>query len=327
VDAIAVLALVVTIGAVAAYFAIRAARVQRRNDRLEEQIVEVEKMKKNFISHVSHELKAPLASMQETTHLLLEQIPGPLTEKQRRLLDLNLQSGKRLAQMIGNILDLSRLEAGTVGYDMQHCDIAELMHHTILELNSQARERSLRILTEIQPDPVLVNCDPNRMVQLFTNLLENAIRFSKKGGAVGVRVKIVQQLPSMPKPLPAASNSGAGFALIAISDSGPGIDDAQKETVFSKFHQAKQGKKSHGESLGLGLAISRALVTAHHGEIWVENNRPEGAVFFVALPAVAGERLTHSPSTSRTPSGPQSHGRLPDRSTEYGSILPTNDRR
>ncbi len=76
-------------------------------------------MKKNFISHVSHELKAPLASMQETTHLMLEQIPGPLTEKQKRLLDLNLQSGKRLAQMIGNILDLSRLEAGIVEYDIQ----------------------------------------------------------------------------------------------------------------------------------------------------------------------------------------------------------------
>src|SRR5438045_6692754 len=98
-------------------------------------VVEVDEMKKNFISHVSHELKAPLASMQETTHLILERIPGPLTDKQKRLLDLNLQSGKRLAQMIGNILDLSRLEAGIVEYDMQSADVEDLMHNVGTELS------------------------------------------------------------------------------------------------------------------------------------------------------------------------------------------------
>src|SRR5207247_5638982 len=92
-------------------------------------LVEIDQMKKNFISHVSHELKAPLASMQETTHLMLERIPGPLTDKQKRLLDLNMQSGKRLAQMIGNILDLSRLEDGIVEYEMQRCDLAYLMNN------------------------------------------------------------------------------------------------------------------------------------------------------------------------------------------------------
>src|SRR5437667_9305793 len=127
-------------------------------------LVEVDQMKKDFISHVSHELKAPLASMQETTHLILERIPGPLTDKQKRLLDLNLQSGKRLAQMIGNILDLSRLEAGIVEYDMQASDIADMMHNVVLELSPQAREKSLRLLTDIQREPLMVDCDPNRMV-------------------------------------------------------------------------------------------------------------------------------------------------------------------
>src|SRR5678815_513052 len=111
----------------------RLLRLKRENGRMVARLVELDQMKKNFISHVSHELKAPLASMQETTHLLLERIPGPLTEKQKRLLDLNLQSGKRLAQMIGNILDLSRLEAGVVDYDIQSADIAELMHNVVLE--------------------------------------------------------------------------------------------------------------------------------------------------------------------------------------------------
>src|SRR4026208_386236 len=128
------------------------------NRRMLGRMEEVDQMKKNFISHVSHELKAPLASMQETTHLLLEGIPGPLTDKQTRLLDLNLQSGKRLAQMIGNILDLSRLEAGTVDYDMQPSDIADLMHNVVLELSDEARRKSLRILTNIQRTPLIVEC-------------------------------------------------------------------------------------------------------------------------------------------------------------------------
>src|SRR5262244_520543 len=139
------------------YLGYRLLQLNRENQRIIERLVEVDETKRNFISHVSHELKAPLASMQETTHLLLEQIPGPLTDKQRRLLDLNLQSGKRLARMIGNILDLSRLEAGIVEYDMQSCDLADLIHSVVMELSSQAREKSLRMLMDIQREPLLVN--------------------------------------------------------------------------------------------------------------------------------------------------------------------------
>jgi two-component system, NtrC family, sensor histidine kinase GlrK len=264
----------------------------RQNKRMWARIVEVDQMKKNFVSHVSHELKAPLASMQETTHLMLERIPGQLTDKQQRLLELNLQSGKRLAQMIGNILDLSRLEAGVVEYDMQASDIADLMHSVVLELSSEAREKSLRVLTDIQREPLMVECDPNRIAQLFTNLLENAIRFSTKGGAIGVHVRSLRQPPPAPQHARArvsAVQGDAGFALVRISDSGPGVEDSHKETVFHAFYQVKQGKKSHGESLGLGLAIARALVEAHGGAIWVEDNPSGGAVFFVLLPRAATE--------------------------------------
>src|SRR5438105_7741141 len=162
-------AAVLAAAALLVWLILRNHALTRENRRMLVRMKEVDQMKKNFISHVSHELKAPLASMQETTHLLLERIPGPLTEKQTRLLDLNLQSGKRLAQMIGNILDLSRLEAGIVEYDKQPSDIADLMHNVVLEFSSHAREKSLRILTDIQRDPLIVECDPNRMVQLFRN--------------------------------------------------------------------------------------------------------------------------------------------------------------
>src|SRR5437870_9843892 len=136
------------------YLGIRLSRLEQTSKRMAARMVAADQMKKNFISHVSHELKAPLASMQETTHLMLERIPGPLTEKQQRLLELNLQGGKRLAQMIGNILDLSRLEAGIVEYEMQKADIAELLHGVVIEVSNQAQGKSLRLLIDIQRDPL-----------------------------------------------------------------------------------------------------------------------------------------------------------------------------
>src|ERR1041384_5910783 len=128
--------------AIIAYLISRLTRLVKEKKKMSARLVELDQIKKNFISHVSHELKAPLASMQETTHLMLERIPGPLTDKQQRLLELNMQSGKRLAQMIGNILDLSRLEAGIVEYDIQSADIADLMHNVVMELSSEARHPS-----------------------------------------------------------------------------------------------------------------------------------------------------------------------------------------
>src|SRR5438067_2701818 len=191
-------AAVVAAAALVVWLILRNNALRRDHRRMLVRMKEIDQMKKNFISHVSHELKAPLASMQETTHLILERIPGPLTDKQQRLLELNLQSGKRLAQMIGNILDLSRLEAGIVEYEMQSCDLADLIHNVVMELSSEARDNSLRMLMDIQREPVLVKCDPNRMVQLFSNLLENAIRFSRKGGSIAVHLRSVSDYPRMP---------------------------------------------------------------------------------------------------------------------------------
>jgi two-component system sensor histidine kinase GlrK len=266
----------------------------RENKLCRRRMTEVDEMKKALISHVSHELKAPLASMQETTHLILEQIPGPLTEKQRRLLDLNLQSGKRLAAMIGNMLDLTRLEAGIVEYEMECHDIAELVRRVVVDMVFQAKDQTLRVLTDIQSEPLIVECDSNRMIQVFSNLIENALRFSTRNGFITVHAKSEQHLPQgMPKPLRRrfANRTAGGFAVISISDSGPGIQDAHKQKVFETFHQVKQGKKTLGQSLGLGLAIAKSLVEAHHGAIWIEDNPNGGSVFFVVVPCAEAGRF------------------------------------
>src|SRR5262249_6733839 len=151
--------------------------------------------KKNFISYVSHELKAPLASMQETTHLLLEQIPGPLTEKQRRLLELNMLGGKRLSGMIGNMLDLSRLEAGTVDFDMGEEDIAGLLQELVTDRAADARELGIHLELNPSGDPLVVSCDYLRLRQLLDKILDNALHFSKKDNTIRVDASFADDLP------------------------------------------------------------------------------------------------------------------------------------
>jgi two-component system, NtrC family, sensor histidine kinase GlrK len=267
----------------------RITAITEENRRLEERAAGLDQIKKHFISHVSHELKAPLASMQETTHLVLERIPGPLTEKQERLLQLNLQSGKRLATMIGNLLDLSRLEAGVVDYEMQLQDVGEIAQSVIVELGPQAIDKGLRFLTDIPSEPLISVCDPNRIVQILTNLLENAMRFSPRNGFVSLHMSAVKNPPPPASRLASSTN---GYIMLAISDTGPGIEDPHKEGVFRTFHPVRQAKKSPGQSLGLGLAICRALVEAHNGAIWVEDNPTGGSVFFIVLPRAPEGTMT-----------------------------------
>jgi two-component system sensor histidine kinase GlrK len=261
---------------------------------------ELDQMKKDFVSHVSHELKAPLASMQETIHLMLEQIPGSLNEKQKRLLELNFQSGKRLSSMLGNLLDLSRMEAGALEYELRMRDLGELVRTALAEFEVQAGEKSLQIKEELPAQPVFVECDGDRIIQVIGNVVGNGIKFSRDGGLIRVSVQTCNRVPAT---IPDAwreivQTDGNPFALIAVADSGPGIPDQHKEKIFEKFHQVKQGKKIAGQGVGLGLAICRTIVEAHRGAIWVEDNPEGGSVISVLLPTgEAREGVTYMASS------------------------------
>jgi len=249
---------------------------------------ELDHMKKDFVSHVSHELKVPLASMQELVRALLDQIPGPLNDEQRRLLQLNLASSQRLSTMIGNLLDMSRFEAGVVEYDLQNNDLTALTRTAAAELEPQAGKKDLAIRIEAPEQPIMVECDGDRIMQIIKNLLSNAIQFSPRGKEIRVRLAAS---PEMPSGVPEIWRSTVGlpvdgkeFALVSVTDSGPGVADQHKRKIFEKFHQVKQGKKVAGQGAGLGLAISKTIAEAHRGAIWVRDNPEGGSVFFLLLP-------------------------------------------
>ena len=273
--------------AAAVYAHRRIVELDRENRRLKSRTEELTQLKRDFFSYISHELKSPLASMQETTHVMLERIPGPITNKQERLLRLSLQSGKRLTAMISNLVDLSRLQAGIVDYDMQEHDIGEIIRSLIGSRSSIVADEEVSLHVNVPSHPIIVCCDFIRTHQLLEEILENALYVSAQSASIRIDVHAVNDVPErMPLHLRRRLQAGLqqqGFAIVCIADSGPGIEDREKENIFQIFHQLKSTKTNPGPSLGLGLAIVRALVEAHWGTIWVEDNRGGGSVFCVLL--------------------------------------------
>jgi signal transduction histidine kinase len=267
-----------------------------------QKLKELDELKKGFVTHVSHELKAPLASMKETIQLLLEEIPGPLTEKQKRLLTLNLQSGMRLTSMITNLLDISKTEAGAMEYELKNQDLIPLVRNAVAELEVQAQEKQIQIKASLPEIPLPVECDRDRIVQVMVNLVGNAVKFSPKKASVEVSVEatrdIPQNLPKRWQQLIANADRDGSFGLVSVADSGPGIPDVDKEKIFERFHQVKQGKKLAGQGAGLGLAICRIIVQAHRGAIWVEDN-PGGGSCFRMLLRPGGDEEGGIPRASR----------------------------
>lgn len=262
---------------------------------------ELDQLKKDFLSKVSHDLKTPLASMLETTRALLEEVPGPLSERQQRLLQLNHQSGERLAAMIAKILELSALEAGALGFEPRPHDLGSLARSAIQEVELAGGEGEACIEAALPELPVVVTCDEELISRVLVNLLENAVKFSPGGATVHLELT---NLASRPEHLPAerweaiatgaatgaATSVEIGAALVTVSDAGPGIPDAEKELVFERFFQAEGGKRILRRGVGLGLTICREIVAAHHGALWVDDAPGGGSTFSLLLPCTETAR-------------------------------------
>jgi two-component system sensor histidine kinase GlrK len=260
---------------------------------------EVEELKKDFISHVSHELKGPLAAIQETNLILLERIPGPLTGKQEHLLELSHQSSKRLSVMIGNLLGVSRLEAGSMQYQFELHDVAESTCDVVDELSALAQEKDLDVRLEFAPVTTL-SCDSERLREVLANLVGNAYKFSPRGATVRIGWR---QTDSPPGRAPAGRDGvGPPYLVLSVEDEGPGVPDAHKEGIFEKFYQVRRHTRTRGQGVGLGLAIAKKIVEAHGGRIWVEDGEPRGSRFQAVFPGAASSpRAQEMPAPEGTP--------------------------
>lgn len=249
------------------------AQVAEAFNTMTERLGALDRMKQDFVSSVSHDLKTPLASLRETTALMLDGLPGPLTPRQQRLLMLQRESADRLGTMIAKLLDLSRLEAG-LPLARREEPLLPLVEAAVMHGAAAALERDVRVaLAADLPPAATLDCDADRFRQLIDNLLENAVKFSPRGALVELAARLE-----------------GDDAVLTVADRGPGIPPDLRAKVFERFYQTAEGRSVHGRGVGLGLSIVREIVHAHGGTIAIEGRDGGGTVFRVRLPGVeAGE--------------------------------------
>lgn len=263
---------------------------------------EREQVKREYVSHVSHELKAPLAAMQETARLIMEGIPGPVNERQKRLLGLTLECGQRLSRTIISLLDLSRMESDALDYDMERTDLRDVIQSASREFEVQLAKNERSLDLNLPPEPLYADCDGDRIGQIISNLIDNAMKFSAGPAPISIKAEAISGAPAN---LPGSwrdklDEARKDYALIQVSDRGRGVPNEHKELIFEKFHQVKFEKKIAGQGVGLGLVICRNIVGAHGGAIWVGDNDGGGSIFYILLPAAQPVAISPPARTQAT---------------------------
>jgi two-component system sensor histidine kinase GlrK len=239
---------------------------------------EIDDMKTEFLAHVSHELRTPMASIQEGTHLLLDEIPGPLVQEQRTTLRIMSDSSRRLIHLISTILDLSKMEAGMMEYRIVPVDFQRIGEVSINKVRLLADSKHVQLVLENIGERSWVKADASRLEQVLDNLLSNALKFSPEGGVVKVQVKPDLQ---------------AGVLEVTVSDTGPGIAPEDLPHIFERFYQGRT-KGKHTAGSGLGLALVKKVVEAHGGRIWIESEKGKGVTVRFILRLAKPEKVGHA---------------------------------
>lgn len=222
---------------------------------------ELDDMKGEFLAHVSHELRTPMASIQEGTHLLLDEIPGPLMPEQRTTLRIMADSSRRLITLISTILDLSKMDAGMMEYRIVPTDLKRIADMSVNKIRLLADAKHVQLVVEAPAQRVWVKADSIRIEQVLDNLLSNALKFSPEGGIVKILMK-----PDMK----------VGVLEVSVSDAGPGIPADELPHIFERFYQGRTKTKQSLPGSGLGLALAKKVVEAHGGRIWIESELKKG---------------------------------------------------
>lgn len=251
-----------------------------------ERLKELDRLKSNFLATVSHELRTPLTSIIGYSEMLIEGIAGELNQEQREFMETINEKGEQLLELIKSLLDLSKLESGTMSLRKVPADCGDLVSQVVKTLTPTAIKRGVTLQAQAQAAMPALHADVDRLRQVLTNLSENAIKFTPAGGVVTVSAAHVM--------LPSDDLGGVGGAVLAaarrpaielrVSDTGVGIPESEWERVFDAFYQVDSSSTREVGGTGLGLSIVKRLVDAHDGKVHVEGNEPQGTTFVVTLP-------------------------------------------
>ncbi|MFZ2409958.1 MAG: PAS domain S-box protein, partial [Candidatus Methanoperedens sp.] len=239
-----------------------------------ERLALANRAKSEFLSVMSHELRTPMNAVLGFSELLKGKMAGELNEKQEHFVDNILKSGKRQLSLIEDILDLTLIEAKKLELTIEKVAVPETIEETLDLIKPSAASRNLLVKKELDPKLGFIMADRKRFKQIFSNLLDNAVKFSKpEGGTVIV-----------------TSKKEGDMAKFSVSDTGIGIKEEDMGKLFRMFQQVDMGTSRRYGGSGIGLAITKQLVELHGGKIWVESKYGEGSTFTFTLPLVAKKK-------------------------------------
>jgi signal transduction histidine kinase len=241
-----------------------------------EKLKELERLKADFVSTVSHELRTPLTSMRGALGLLLGGAAGEMPVKGRELLRSALTNTDRLIRLINDILDIEKIDAGHVEIRRVRVSLRQLLETTHSGLEGFARDADVTLQLDAGSAPEVIG-DPDRLIQVFTNLISNAVKFSPKGGRVEV-----------------ALTRRDDRLVVEVRDHGVGIPPEFASRIFGRFQQAGGAESRRSGGTGLGLSIAKAITELHGGQIGFHPADGGGTIFFVALPEAVPEPVVRS---------------------------------
>jgi signal transduction histidine kinase len=232
---------------------------------------EVAQAKNDFVSLVSHELRTPMTSIKGYTDLLLKGAVGALNEQQRHFMAIVKSNVDRMSDLVSDLLDVSRIEAGRVRLEREDLDLTGVVHDVSEELAETLRQRELTLQLDLAPGLPRVYADRSRVIQVLLNLLSNAYRYTLAGGTITLAVH--------------ASDSEV---QIDVTDTGIGIPEQVQETIFERFYRADHPVVRQQAGTGLGLPIAKSLIEMHGGRLWLCSEVDKGSTFSFALPLYKG---------------------------------------
>ncbi|MGW8222784.1 MAG: ATP-binding protein [Syntrophobacteria bacterium] len=246
--------------------AIQNARLFREIESKGRELEIASKHKSDFLANMSHELRTPLNAILGYTELILDKIYGDVPETIQEVLERVEKNGRHLLGLINDVLDLSKIEAGQLALSLDDYSMKEVVHTVVTSVESLAAEKNLELKVSVSPEVAHGKGDQQRISQVFLNLVGNAIKFTEAGE---VRIE--------------ATASNDTFVL-SVSDTGPGLSEADQQRVFEEFHQVDGSSTRKKGGTGLGLSIAKRIVEMHGGRIWVESTVGKGSTFWFTLP-------------------------------------------
>ncbi|MBI9088367.1 MAG: HAMP domain-containing histidine kinase [Desulfobacterium sp.] len=230
------------------------------------QLKEEEDLRSDFIASLSHEIRTPLSSIRESVNMIMEEVLGPVNQKQQKFLHIADAEIARISDLFDHLLHLSRLESKVQQVRFLPINPNRLMAEASEILVPRAEKKEIRLTLHPMAEPPMVMGGEKEILQVLLNIIGNAIKFSYKGGTIDIHTL-----------------AAPGAVRFRIADDGPGIPEGEAALIFNKYYRSRE-IRNHMDGVGLGLNISRKIVAFHHGEIWMENHSGKGCSFYFTLP-------------------------------------------